>query len=220
MGSLCCAAAGPHSHCAHVDGTCGRAGAGAGRGGWSEGEAGLPASAWESGLNLSISLPASAGGVSGKEAQKRPERSRYVHIHIPPHDAHRRTSPPQSASELRRKTCVPQTRSPSSDTCVCLSSLAATQCPRWDWCASPSPSPTTAVSTGCDQQAESPLRISRITDFLFQGNPSSWVRSTLPTVLPTARLTLTASPHSMVQGTAAILGPGVEAFSWAGGVLS
>lgn len=57
------------------------------------------------------------------------------------------------------------------------------------------------------------------TAFPSQGNPSSCVHSTLPTILPLARQTMSASLYSMVQGAAVILLPARRALSGAARVL-
>lgn len=85
---------------------------------------------------MSISLPASTGGVSGKGDQERPEFSRQSHIPLPttPGLCLVKAEPPENAIRTQEEDVCPEACSPSFDTCSCLPSLDATNCRSWDWC--------------------------------------------------------------------------------------
>ena len=173
---------------------------------------------------MSISLPAPAGGVSGKGGEQRPECSRHSPLPPPCHTHSEKPcvklEPHRTPSELRRRAVSPRSSSflryllmPAFSGChqvpksglVCITPSFPLHCHQHKGKAS---RPREPSETQHDCTA-SPL----------QGNPSSWVHSNLSTIPPPARLIL-ASLYSMLHSKTIILLLGGGTLPWARGILS
>lgn len=117
------------------------------------------AGSWPAGPSLGkqpelvpVRLPASAGGVLGKEGQRRPERSQHVHPFLTT-QAEKRLTPLECQQDLGERHAPHRPTLPSLDTCWCLSSEDATKCPSQDCVYHPLCPPPLPSAQGHDQQA-------------------------------------------------------------------